>query len=163
MGTLTLSPERPELLPALLRGESIPLKELAKGTLDEDLMAKAVSIWRRAQINQEEKGLATMFVALGMAGWKAPDEGRNPEAPVLLLPVGLELKGRSGVSIPIHRVGPVQTNLVRLHVLQPEHGISIPSNRLGSLLEGRDEEDVFEPAAVYSLVEETCRSTPTSE
>ena len=70
-GTLNLSLNDNERWTALLRGDSVSGKSLVKNLSDEELGSKALSIWRRAQENQEEKGLATMFVALGMASWKA--------------------------------------------------------------------------------------------
>lgn len=159
-GTLSLSLEDADRLASLLRGDSIPLKTLVRDLSDEELTAKALSIWRRSQANQEEKGLATMFVALGMASWRAPDGGRNPDSPVLLLPVALETKGRSGAAVSVHRVGPVQANLVLLHVLQQEYGISIRSDRLLALLEGDADEGARDPSPVYGLVEETCKPIP---
>jgi hypothetical protein len=83
-GTLSLSLESSERWAALLRGEAVPLKSLVGNISDDDLILKALGIWRRALANQEEKGLATMFVALGMATWKAADGGRNTESPILL-------------------------------------------------------------------------------
>ncbi|MDE3180948.1 MAG: DUF4011 domain-containing protein, partial [Acidobacteriota bacterium] len=159
-GTLSLSFEDTDRLASLLRGDSVPLKTLVVGLSDEDLMAKVLSIWRRSQANQEEKGLATMFVALGMAGWEAADGGRNPDSPVLLLPVALELKGRSGVAVSVHRVGPTQANLVLTHVLQQEYGLSISSDQLLPLLEGHDDEEAFDPALLYRVLKETCKSIP---
>ncbi len=123
-------------------------------------MLKALNIWRRAQANQEEKGLATMFVALGMASWKASDGGRDSEAPVLLLPVGLEVKGHAGTSLSIHRGGPVQVNLVLLHVLETEFGVSISSDKVLSQLQGHEEGEVFDPSPVYELFNEACTSVP---
>src|SRR5882724_4202512 len=110
-GTLSLSLDNGDRWAALLRGEMVTLKSLAENLTMEDLIQKAVAIWRRAQENQEEKGLATMFIALGMATWKASDGGRDTEAPVLLVPVGLELKGHAGTSLSVHCAGPVQVNL----------------------------------------------------
>ena len=102
-GTLSLSLDDGERWAALLRGDSVSLRSLVRNSPDEELVLKALGIWRRAQANQEEKGLTTMFVALGMAGWKAADGGRDADAPVLLLPVGLEMKGHAGTSLSIHR------------------------------------------------------------
>jgi hypothetical protein len=41
----------------------------------------------KAKEYEEERGIQTMFHAIGMATWKAADGGRNPKAPVFLLPV----------------------------------------------------------------------------
>ena len=78
---------------ARLSGETVPISKLIENPADDKLTSKLREIWRRAQTNAEEKGLATLFATLGMATWSATDGGRDPEAPVLLLPVTLELKG----------------------------------------------------------------------
>lgn len=153
-GTLNLSLDDRERWSGLLRGEQISLRNLAAGVSEDQLIPKALSVWRRALENQEEKGLATMFVALGMASWKAPDGGRDSESPILLLPVALEIKGQASFSI--RRSGPVQANLVLLHVLASEFGISISSEEVLSDLQGR-EEDVFDPSSIYSLFRDRCQ------
>ena len=159
-GTLNLSLDDGERWAALLRGDSVSVRSLVGNLLDEELVLKALGIWRRAQANQEEKGLTTMFVALGMASWKATDGGRDSDAPVLLLPVVLEMKGHAGISLSIHRGGPVQANLVLLHVLQTEFGVSISSEDVLSRLQGHEEEEMFDPSSVYELFNERCASIP---
>jgi very-short-patch-repair endonuclease len=159
-GTLSLSLDDGERWAALLRGDSVSVRTLVRNLPDEELVLKALGIWRRAQANQEEKGLTTMFVALGMASWKAADGGRDSDAPVLLLPVGLEVKGHAGTSLSIHRGGPVQVNLVLLHVLETEFGVSISPEAVLSRLQGHEEEEVFDPSPVYELFNEACASIP---
>ncbi len=159
-GTLSLSLEDGEHRAALFRGDPVSLKNLVTGVSDDDLALKALNIWRRAQMNQEEKGLATMYVAVGMASWKATDGGRDSEAPVLLLPVILEMRGRSGHSFFIHRDGPVQANLVLLHVLETEFGISVSTERVLSLLQTQEDDALFDPASAYAFFETACKSIP---
>jgi len=159
-GTLNLSLEDTERWGALLQGESVALRSFATGLTEDDLLRKVVAIWRRAQANQEEKGLATMFVALGMAGWKASDEGRDSDAPVLLLPVTIELRGHAGTSLAIRRTGVPQANLVLLHVLQTEFGVSISNQATLVPLEGHEEGEVFDPSAVYDLFRKECGRIP---
>lgn len=159
-GTLNLSLDAPDRWASLLCGDAVPLASLVEKASDEELRPKALAIWRKAQANQEEKGLATIFVALGMASWKSSDEGRNAEAPVLLLPVALEMKGHSSASLLVHRVGPVQVNLVLLHVLQAEFGISVSPEKILSVLQGDDEQEVFDPTPVHDLLKTVCTSIP---
>jgi Protein of unknown function (DUF4011)/AAA domain len=159
-GTLGLSLDEGERWAALLRGDSVSVRSLVSNLSDQELALKALGIWRRAQENQEEKGLTTMFVALGMASWKAADGGRDSDAPVLLLPVGLEIKGHAGTSLSIHRSGPVQANVVLLHVLQTEFGVSISPEKALSRLQGHEEEEVFDPSPVYEFFKEACASIP---
>ncbi len=58
-------------------------------------------IARRSLSNYEEKGLQTLFVALGIATWPADDGGRVPESPILLLPVSLNPQGRGSSSFSL--------------------------------------------------------------
>jgi len=159
-GTLTVSLDGREPWTSLLSGESVSLKHLTDSVSDDDLILKASAIWRRAQANQEEKGLATLFVALGMASWRASDGGRDSQAPVLLLPVGLELKGHARTSLAIRRTGPVQGNLVLLHELETEFGVSISLENALAPLQGHEEEEVFDPSPVYELFRKSCTSIP---
>ncbi|HET9804439.1 MAG TPA: DUF4011 domain-containing protein, partial [Candidatus Acidoferrum sp.] len=159
-GTLNLSFRSAERWADLLQGGGVALRALTDNVADEDLAHKALAIWRRAQENQEEKGLATMYVSLGMAEWKAGDEGRNTQAAVLLLPVQLEIKGQAGTSLSLKRTGPVQVNLVLLHVLASEFGVSISEETAISLLKGDDENEAFDPSPVYEQLERSCAAVP---
>ncbi len=159
-GTLNLSLGDGERWLALLRGESVSLTSLVGDSEKEDLVLKGLAIWRRAQANQEEKGLATLFVALGMASWKVSDGGRDAEAPVLLLPVSIQMKGHAGASFSVQIAGPVQVNLVLLHLLATEFGISISPDSVLSQLQSRDEGEIFDSAPVYSLFTEKCAPIP---
>jgi very-short-patch-repair endonuclease len=159
-GTLNLSMDDVDRWAALLRGDSVSVRSLVGTVPDEELLAKSLEIWRRAQANQEEKGLATMFVALGMAGWRVADGGRDSDAPVLLLPVGLEMKGHAGTSLSLHRAGPVQVNLVLLHVLEVEFGVSISPEEILSHLRGHEEEEAFDASPVYQFLSRKCAPIP---
>lgn len=159
-GTLDLSLAESSSLAALFSGDKTPVSKLLVDPNDQRLTGKLREIWRRAQANAEEKGLATLFVTLGMATWKAPDGGRDPEAPVLLLPVTLELKGSLGQSFSIQRAGKLQVNLVLLHIFENEFGIRLSSEDLLLLLQGDDEGEVFDPSPVYGYLSEKCRNVP---
>lgn len=159
-GTLNLSLDNRERWAALLRDETVPLKSLTTDIPDEELRSKALTIWRSAQANQEEKGLATMFVALGMAGWKASDGGRDSEAPVVLLPIALEMRGHAGTALSVHCTGSARVNLVLLHVLETEFGVSISTEKVVSLLQKQEDAEAFDLAPLYRLFEEACASIP---
>lgn len=91
-----------------------------------------------------------------MATWTAADGGRDPQAPLLLLPVTLELKGRLGQAFSIRRTGTVQVNLVLLHVLESEFGVKLTPDDLIPLLQGDDEGEGFDPSPVYARLSERC-------
>lgn len=159
-GTLELSLADSDRMAALLSGGTVPISKLVDDPADERLTSKLREIWRRAQTNLEEKGLATLFATLGMATWRAADGGRDPEAPVLLLPVTLESKGRLGQAFSIRRTGTVQVNLVLLHVLESEFGVKLTSDDLIPLLQGDDEGEIFDPSPVYSYLSDKCTHMP---
>jgi len=155
-GTLDLSLADGDRMAALLSGDTVPISTLLDDPADQKLTDKLREIWRRAQTNAEEKGLATLFATLGMATWTAPDGGRDPEAPILLLPVTLELKGRLGQSFSIRRTGTVQVNLVLLHVLESEFGVKLTPDDLIPLLQGDDDGEIFDSSPVYAHLSERC-------
>ena len=159
-GNLELSEVESNRMVALLSGEKVPISKLLDHSTDERLTSKLREIWRRAQSNAEEKGLGTLFITIGMATWKALDGGRDPEAPALLLPVTLELKGTLGQAFSIRRTGAVQVNLVLLHVLESELGIRLSGEDILPLLQGDDEGEAFDPSPVYKYLTEKSRNVP---
>ena len=97
---------------------SVYTEEGAEDGLSEEhlgLLPKLQAISRKAQENFEERGMETMYLAYGMATWKADDGGRDPEAAVLLLPVTVEGIGRKRSLVPR---GDLETNLALLYRLE---------------------------------------------
>jgi len=156
-GTLNLSLADGDRMAALLSGDTVPISKLLDDSTDGQLIGNLREIWRRAQANAEEKGLATLFATLGMATWTAADGGRNADAPILLLPVTLEQKGHLGQAYSIRRTGTVQVNLVLLHVLEFEFGIKLTPDDLIPLLQGDDEGEIFDPSPVYDHLTKKCK------
>ena len=160
LGTLALSLTKGGKVSDLLRGDTVAVADLVEDPKQELLYPKLLEIWRRAQENAEEKGLATMFMSIGMATWKASDDGRPPEAPILLLPTALEYKGRAGLSFSLKRTGPIQVNLVLLHVLDTEFRIKLSPDDLLLVLQGDGEGESFDPSDVYQLLRNSCHQVP---
>ncbi len=162
-GTLDLTSMDELSMADLIAGEAVAVSKLLgrkdespdedsqhEANEEEDTVAhKLREIARRALSNKEEKGLQTMFVALGMATWHADDEGRPADAPVLLLPVELEIRGRGDSAFSLRGTGPVQVNLVLLHVLQTEFGIEISPE---DLLPGEQDGQKLDPHEVYAAL-----------
>jgi very-short-patch-repair endonuclease len=124
---------------------------------DETLVARLLEIRRRAKSNEEEKGLQTLFVALGMATWEAGDGGRPAESPVVLVPISIETRGTEGRGPCIIRKGDIQINLVLLHVLEAEHGIRLTDEELIPLLQGDNGGEKFDASPVYSVILQAAR------
>jgi hypothetical protein len=129
-GGLDLSGVDPEQLEKLVQGNRVPVSDLFDEDKQAQANAKANLLRRRALANREEKGIETLFLALGAATWKSRDEGRPPESPVLLVPVEVEVRGREGSRTVLQRAGDIQVNTVLLHVLETEHGVRVTSEEL---------------------------------
>ena len=155
-GTLDLTDVDPGELDALFAGKPVQLSVLIKEDERTRGQSTAREIWRRAQANLEEKGLETLFVAVGMATWEPPDGGRPPEAAVILLPVAMEVKGLSG-QITLRRSGEAAANLVLLHVLDVEYGVVLdPDSFLGTDASA-DIEESFDPQTIFARLRSVCK------
>jgi very-short-patch-repair endonuclease len=130
-GTLDLSNSDQKLIADLMNGEPVTLTRLVGEEDQKQAIACIQQIHRRALTNLEEKGLDTLFLALGMATWEPTDAGRPPEAALILLPIRVETRG----AIRIQRNGEAQVNPVLLQVLEMNYDIKIVPQ---DLLEGAD-------------------------
>ena len=92
-GTLDLSNSDQKLIADLMNGEPVTLTRLVGEEDQKQAIACIQQIHRRALTNLEEKGLDTLFLALGMATWEPTDAGRPPEAALILLPIRVETRG----------------------------------------------------------------------
>jgi hypothetical protein len=144
---------------ALLAGrDSVPIAKLLPNGKTESVTSVIREVARRAQANLEEKGLETLFVALGMATWTADDGGRPAEAPVLLLPVTLETKGSS--FFHISRGGSVQFNLVLQHVLETQFGVAVDPENLAPDLFNNHEGEAFDPSEFFDALSSHASQIP---
>lgn len=151
-GTLDLSDSKPEGRSALLRGESVALDQLLPHADEAHIAARVQEIRRRALANLEEKGLETLFLALGMATWPPVDEGRPAEAAVLLAPVTIERRGREGRELTLRRIGEVQANPVLLHVLEIEHGLLVAPESLVEAAGNGEEDQPLRPEGAFEYL-----------
>jgi very-short-patch-repair endonuclease len=145
-GTLELDGADPDAFAALLGGESVAFTKLLPEAEPARTAGVAQEIRRRAQANQEEKGIETLYLAVGLASWPVKDGGRLPEAAVLLLPVAIEARGREGRSFALRRAGDAQVSLVLLQELEAAFGLAIDAEAVlaGAGAEG----EPFDPAPV---------------
>jgi hypothetical protein len=135
-GTLDFRNADTENMAAFLRGEEVSIKKLLPTETDDSLSKLIREIARRAMANLEEKGLQTLFVAMGQATWPATDGGRPTAAPILLVPSSLETKGHGSQNFYLKRNGPVQANLVLLHVFENQFGAKLSPDELLTKLLG---------------------------
>jgi very-short-patch-repair endonuclease len=159
-GTLDFRNADTENMAAFLRGEEVSIKKLLPTETDDSLSKLIREIARRAMANLEEKGLQTLFVAMGQATWPATDGGRPTAAPILLVPSSLETKGHGSQNFYLKRNGPVQANLVLLHVFENQFGAKLSPDELLTKLLGDEEGEPFDISPVYTEIRQKCAVVP---
>jgi very-short-patch-repair endonuclease/DNA polymerase III delta prime subunit len=143
----------------LLDGEELNAEILQDKAKDADTIHHALlTIQRKALSNLEEKGIETLYIALGLATWPTPDGGRPYAAPVVLLPVHIKARGRG--SITLHRfflkvAGEPQLNPVLLHILQENYNISIDVEHLlqAKNLDNSSVHHLINPELIFNSIE----------
>ena len=75
-----------------------------------------------ALTNREEKGIETCFAGIGLATWKV-EQGTEPNAPVILLPLEVEATGAAARDFKVEVSGDAHLNPVLTHILRDEHDI----------------------------------------
>ena len=133
-GTIDLTPDQnsvvdPQTLNALLAGKAVHTTKLFSGQLftpneAQDVRKRLTAIHRQARENLEEKGLDTLFMAIGMATW-AVDSGSPPKAPIILVPVTITPDGTGRWDFSIEQTGESHLNPVLAHVLRTQYGVDL--------------------------------------
>ena len=131
-GTLDLTPVDDSemdarVLDALLAGKQVRMTALFPGDdspLRDDARKRFSAIQRKAQWNLEEKGLNTLFLAVGLATWTV-DAGSAPRAPVILVPVEIEPEGAGRWDFVIQQSGEPSLNPMLVHAIQSQHGLDL--------------------------------------
>lgn len=126
-------------VPPTVSGSSAGLK-YGKGERDP-VRRRLRAIQRKAQSNLEEKGLETLYLALGMATWPVEDGGRDYDAPIVLIPVKCSIDGRGGKQVRLAIAGEPVLNAMLIFVLKEDHGVSFSSESLLSQHTSEDERD----------------------
>lgn len=155
-GTLDLPTLAEQRFADLLSARSVPLGDLCALSEDPRLAGVAAEIRRRALSNREERGLETLYVALGSVTWQSDDGGRNPDAPAFLLPVAIQSPGRDLKRATLTRTGELEVNPVLLQALSQEHGIQIDQAAL--LTDEQKEEGLIDLPRVYDRLLQGARS-----
>ena len=155
LGNSDIAEEQADAVQRLLKGEKLSVDALlplvdgetrdpvrrdrAREEKRNEVRHKLVSIERKARSNLEEKGLETLFLALGMATWPAEDGGRAYSAPVLLIPAHIQSRGRGGEHLRLAVGGPPQLNPVLLFVLKEDHSVRVSAEAVLSECTAEDE------------------------
>lgn len=84
---------------------------------------KLRAIQDQARANREEKGIQTLYLALGLATWRTPDAGRPPAAPIWLVPIDIEAAGSEGTRMVLKKAGDPVLNPLLSYVLNQQFGV----------------------------------------
>jgi very-short-patch-repair endonuclease len=165
VGTLDVSDASPDVMQALLQSgrrgsEGVRLTDLVDPFRKSQATAALTEIAAKARSNFEERGLDTLFLALGLAKWTATDGGRDTSAPVLLVPLDASQSGgRSGLW-SIRRAGEVRLNDVLIHALREEHAVTLrPESILPEIL-GDDEGEGFDLVPAFEAIQRAAARVP---
>ncbi len=119
-----------QALNRLLADKPVNLSELFSERTDDpdaplpfdDARRRLTAIHRTGLTNREEKGIETCFAGIGLATWKV-EQGTEPKAPVVLLPLEVEASGAAARDFRIEVSGDAHLNPVLTHILRGEHDI----------------------------------------
>lgn len=123
-GTFALGEMHDATIARLLEGATCPVADFRSEELTAQDRAKVREIRLRAKANEEERGLQTLFCALGFATWPAEDGGRPANAPMFLLPTNIINNLRTG-ELAIKAAGDLVVNRVLLAKLDDELHVAI--------------------------------------
>ena len=128
VGTLDLTPGAgcgvsQGVLESLLSGRAVQLRRLFPDEESQgDARRRLSLLYRQAQGNLDEKGVDTLFIAVGLATWTV-ESGAVPNAPVVLLPASLTPVDAARWDFRIDLSGEPHVNPVLAHVLRSEFGV----------------------------------------
>lgn len=151
-GTLELTDATPEPLAEVLSGRQVRLSHLVRPTDEDperqiDAVRRARTIHGKALTYFEERGIDTLFLAVGMASWNTTTSQATPSAPVLLRPLRLERRGAAEDDFDVQLHGDWSVNDALVHLLATDFKVEIDTDELLGLLEGAGESGSgrFEP------------------
>lgn len=133
--TLDLSTAEADVIKDFVSGLEVPIVRFLPSEDKTKLAAKAKEIHRRYLTNLEERGLETLYVAVGMGTWDVLDGGSPPNSPILLIPASLQVKGKDFNNFSMRAVGDPEINPILLQVLEDDFGLTIA---VESVLESED-------------------------
>jgi len=108
-------------------GKAVRLSDLFPSILDAsdnnesfvDARRRIKNINKRALVSLEEKGVQTLYLAIGLATWQV-DSGAPPNAPVFLAPVEARAANAAGRDYYLESTGDVHLNPMLTNVLRSD-------------------------------------------
>lgn len=153
-GTLDLTMAHPGGLSVLMAGGSPRLRDLFREeTAFADARHRARTIAAKAREMREERGIATLHLAIGMATWELPRSPRAPMAPVLIRSAALRPVTAAHDDFVLSVSSEVELNPVLVHYLVEQRGIDLNVAQVEALT---DTPTGFDPHPAYRALQELC-------
>lgn len=142
-GTLNLEQASRFAMETLLTGKTVPSSSLFVDDIAHSDASKRLRVIRKKVVElQEERGIQTGYLALGLATWwdsESEGDSRAPAAPVLLREVTIKPRSAAEDEFDIHVGDDTEVNPVLLHFLAEEHNTVIDAEAFASDLESGEE------------------------
>jgi very-short-patch-repair endonuclease len=162
VGSLPLDGCPQGLIFGALAGQTVRLSSLFPDDEErEDAIKRARAVRNKGNAHFEERGLETLYLAVGMARWTAQKSASQPAAPVLLVPLRLAPKGAAQEEFDLSVTGELEVNPTFLQMLKVEFEIScdpaelLASSGIEGIIDTPEELEV-----TFAWLRETCASVP---
>jgi hypothetical protein len=153
-GTLDLSTAHPGGLSVLMAGGAPRLRDLFReDNAFADARHRARTIAAKSRELLEERGIATLHLAIGLATWTLPRSTRTPGAPVLLRSAALRPTSPAQDDFVLSVSPEIELNPVLVHYLVEQRGVALDPDQIEALT---DTPTGFDPQPAYRALAEVC-------
>jgi hypothetical protein len=136
-GTLDLGALPRPAIEALVRGERIDVMSFFAGSeIRADVLRRLRRIHSKSREYFEEQGVSTLYLAVGLATWTSDRTPNVPNAPALLRPAVLSVRGAAQSDFKLGLDGDMEISPTLLHVLEAEFGRPLDLGDLESRIDG---------------------------
>ncbi|RNI23878.1 AAA domain-containing protein [Flexivirga caeni] len=156
--TLDLTRAHPAGMAQLFSSGSAPLRLLLREPAAlAEAERRARALRARTQSLQEERGIPSSYLGIGMATWDHPGAPRRPVAPILLRPLEILGAPKAPQDLVLRLGSEVEFNSVFAKYVEVEHGIALDRTALDDYLADPSRADV---GATLDAVERSCAAIP---
>ncbi len=156
VGTLDLGDANEVAVDGLMDGRTVTLSRLFTTDVFLERVKRARAIRNKSREGLEERGIATCFVAIGMATWNNTRGTATPAAPVLLREASIAAVGVAEDDFELALTGETDVNPTLLHLLNEQYMVTVNAEDLLELLEPGD----FDPAPVFDRLAKEAAAVP---
>ena len=141
---------------SLMGAQTVRLSTLFAGADQLAPAAKrARTVGAKARAMFEERGLRTLYLALGMATWTNTKSMAAPAAPILMASIALTSRGAAGEDFDLTLTDEFEVNPTLLHLLETDFSVALDAEDLADLL-GDDAVGAPDPKPVFDRITKEC-------